>query len=107
MDNHDFDESGIDGTLFQCIDRALSVLGDTAKIALYYRVASESGLKSDELKSRPFTVIRYLQTILGDVGYSFVEKPIIHEIKSTFKLELRDGLTIFEAINVAHEKFFM
>ncbi len=105
MRNGTQSEKGFNGTIFQCIDKALSTLGETAKLALYHQVVSEYGLQPNQLQSRPFELLEYLQKILGQAGYSFIEKLVIREIKTYFNLNPRDGITLSEAISEARTKF--
>ena len=98
-------DKGFNATVFQCIDRALSTLGDSAKLALFHQMETVYGLKATEFRSKPLDVAENLHKILGDVGYSFLEKLMLHEIKSTFKVPLRDGIHLPEAVAEARKKF--
>jgi hypothetical protein len=105
LEDHQLSEKGFNATIFQCMDRALSSLGDTAKLALYHQVATVYGLDPHQLRSRPLDVAQYLHKLLGDAGYAFIERLMIREIKTTFKLSMRDGVALSEAISEARRKF--
>lgn len=96
---------GFNSTIFHCIDTALNALGESSKLALYYQVASKYGLESSEFESRPAELAERLHALLGDVGYSFVEKLIIREVCSTFGLAPKDGMRLSEAISEARKKY--
>jgi hypothetical protein len=83
----------------------MSTLGENAKQALYYQLHSEFGLPSNQFQSRPLEVADGLHKILGDVGYSFVEKIILREIYKSFDLHLRNGTSLPEAVAEARKKF--
>ncbi len=105
MEDRQLSEKGFNATIFECIDRAISTLGDDAKQALYHRMTSVYGLEPKQLRSRPLDVAEYLHEILGDVGYSFFEKLIIKEIKTVFNFSLRDGVSFGEVVAEARRKF--
>jgi len=105
LEDRNLSEKGFNATIFQCIDRALSALGENAKLALFHQIFSEFGLESSQFRSRPLEVANCLHKILGDVGYSFIEKLIIREINATFNLQLRSGTSLTEAVSEAQKKF--
>jgi hypothetical protein len=105
LERHGVSEKGFNGIIFECIDRALSALGEASKQALYYQVTMKSGLKSDELQFKPLEVLKYLRLILGDVGYTFIEKLIVREIRMNFNLTPANVFDLQEVISQARKKF--
>jgi hypothetical protein len=97
-------EASFNESIFQCIDQALSTLGETTKLALYHQAVLEYGLQPGELRSRPFDLLKYLQKILGRAGYGLVEKLVIHEIMTRFNLGLNSSNSLSEAISEARTK---
>lgn len=66
----------------------------------------KAGLDESQLESRPLEVAVYLRGILGDLGYSFVEKLMVHEISVAFDVNLKKGISFEEAVYEARKKFF-
>jgi hypothetical protein len=87
------------------MDRALNTLGENAKLALYYQIGSKLKLDVSQFPSRPLGVAESLHEILGNAGYSFMEKLIIREIKATFNLHLQEGMPLTQVVSHAREKF--
>jgi hypothetical protein len=104
-DHRQISEKGFNGRIFRCIDVALSKLGETSKVALYYQIASKYGLDSAEFGSRPLEVANHLHDLLGDVGFSFIQKLIIREICTSFKLRPMDGVRLSEVVSEARKKY--
>jgi hypothetical protein len=105
LEDRQYSEKGFNATIFQCIDRALNTLGENAKLALHYQIGSKLHLDAKQFPSRPLEVAEGLHTILGDSGYSFMERLIIREIKTTFNLHLKDGMPLSQVVSEAREKF--
>ncbi len=106
MEDPKISEKGFNGTIFQCIDTALSTIGETSKLALYHQIALKNGLSVNELQSRPPKVLQGLEEILGETGYAFIEKLIIREIKDRFGLSVAVGVCLSKVVADAREKFF-
>jgi hypothetical protein len=87
------------------MDRALNTLGENAKLALYYQISSKLNLDPKLFPAKPLAVAEGLHVILGDQGYSFIERLIIREIMKTFKLQVGDGISIAQAVSEARGKF--
>jgi hypothetical protein len=94
----DFSEDGLNRAIFQCVDRALSRLGETSKTALYYQIATRKKIERRQLETRPLEVVEGLRDLLGVSGYAFFEKLIARELKMTFDLNLREGASVKEAV---------
>jgi hypothetical protein len=102
-----FSRKGFNATLFECIDSALSKLGETSKIALYYQIASNKGMDRKTLQSKPLDIVEGLREILGQAGSSFFEDLIVGEIETSFDLALRQGASLTEAVQEARKKFLL
>ena len=83
----------------------MSVFGETAKQALYHQIGSKFRLTHAELQSRPLDTAEYLHRILGDAGYSFIEKLIVREIRISFGITMRNGISLSEAVTEARKNF--
>lgn len=105
MEDYPFSEKGFNATISGCIDRALSTIGESAKAALYYRIATKASVSPSEIQFRPLELTGGMREILGEAGYSFIERLIIREISSSFNLSLRGGICFSEAVSEARKKF--
>ncbi|HYB04606.1 MAG TPA: hypothetical protein VED17_09090 [Nitrososphaerales archaeon] len=105
MEDRQYSEKGFNATIFQCIDRALNTLGENAKLALYYQIGSKLNLDAKQFPTRPLDVAESLHKILGDSGYVFIERLMIREIKVTFDLHLKEGMSFSQVVSHAREKF--
>ena len=105
MEDNSASEKGFNARIFQCIERALSTLGETAKVALIHQIASQYNLRPDEIHARPLEFIEHLHEILGDAGYSFIEKLIKREVKTEFHLTLEEAAPLQQVIAEARKQF--
>jgi hypothetical protein len=105
LEDHELTEKGFNATIFSCIDTALNTLGEASRLALYYQVGSKFHLNSTQFESRPLEVVDCLHKILGDVGYSFIQRLIVREIGRSFKMTLREGISLPEAVFEARKIF--
>ena len=94
-------DKGFDPTLFESIDKVLvATLGKNVVLALYY----QTGIPKNELHQRPLEVIQHLKTMLGEVGFRVIERPIISEIRARF--EISDNVhDMQEAIETAKRNY--
>ena len=74
-------------------------------LALYYQVGSKLNLDAKQFPTRPLEVAEDFHKILGDAGYSFIERLIIREIKATFNLHFKEGTSLAHVVSEAREKF--
>lgn len=82
--------------IFACIEKALESLGDSAASSILFQIENKYHFPRDEFASRPLDFIRYLREFLGASGSAVIEKMVIREIISAFKLNLPPRDTTFE-----------
>jgi hypothetical protein len=98
-------DTGFNGKISSCIDKALDTLGSGVKQSFYYQISQSSRLPRDLLSFKPDEVIESLRQILGPTGSSFIEKLIVREISCEFALEFEDNQPLHSAIESARKKF--
>jgi hypothetical protein len=98
-------DRGFNGRILLCIQRALDSIGDGVRQSLLYQIREKYGAEADTMEGRPLVIFELLESVLGSVGTSLVERLTVREIKRSFGIELRDGVTLDEAINQAKKKF--
>jgi hypothetical protein len=99
-------EESFNGAIFECIDRALDILGESPKVALYHQMTKALHLEFCRLQSNPLEITQYIRKILGESGYLFIERLIVQDIARSFGLKnLRSGSSLEEAILEARKNF--
>jgi hypothetical protein len=99
------DEREFQVQIFGCIDRVFSIFGDSPKILLYHLIAKDCALPKDQFSTKPVELSECLSKILGETGYRFVEGLAIDQIQTTFKIKIKEGSTLPEAIEEARNRF--
>lgn len=68
-----------------CADRGMGSLGEGARHAIYWHMEHSYGLKHEEIARKPQEFIKSLEAMFGP-GASILERLIVREIRSTFKV---------------------
>ncbi len=69
------------------IDRALSVLGENGKRALYFHLENSFGVRRSEIPDKPEIFSQALRTIFGP-GSAILEQSIVRELSESEGLQL-------------------
>jgi hypothetical protein len=99
------EETGFNGRISACIDRALDLLGEGVKRSFYFQISERYKLPVDQFSKRPEEVIDHLREILGPGGSSMVEVLIVKEIREEFSLEPNNKAGLRMTIEDARKKF--
>jgi hypothetical protein len=98
-------EERFDFKIFQCVDLALSTIGETEKGATLTILERRFGLSGRNLALRPEMLEGYLKEILGVSVAAFIIIHIRENISGEFGLKLDDLIPISEVIEQARSKF--
>jgi hypothetical protein len=71
--------------ILACVDRGMSMLGESGKKAVYWQMEKRFGLKHEEIPARPTEFSRTLESLFGS-GAIVIQKLIVSEIVARFKL---------------------
>jgi hypothetical protein len=80
------EEKGFNGTIFDCIEKALNTLGVSVASSVLYQIEKRYQFPREEFASRPIDLVKYLRAFLGASGSAVVERLIVKEIVTTFNL---------------------
>jgi len=95
------DEEDFDFQIFDCVDRALSKLGQAEKDLLLRALATQFSLSGVDIAGNPAKVEECLRELLGESGSEFVLIQILDNISESFKITLKDDCNLAEAIRAA------
>lgn len=99
-------EKGFNGTLFDCIDKAIvSILGKDAVITFYYAIQQRFNFSEKEFAQRPLQMLEDLKAILGEAGYGVLEKAIRSQIEETFNLRESKPLDFASLVELARQNY--
>ncbi len=86
--------------IVSCIDKGLSVLGESGRRALYFHIESKFGVTKDDIPEKPQEFVSALRTLFGE-GATILEVAIAREIRSNiFRLSDRGLIEVAEeAVN--------
>lgn len=91
--------------LVNCIDRALSVFGENIKHRIYWQLTQGMAQYSQSrgILKDPEIFVKVLKDTFG-MGMWAIERQIIREITSSFKLEALEEDDLVSMMNKAHKK---
>lgn len=93
--------------VFQCIDRALSTIGEYEKGQTLTTLERWFGLSGRDLASHPQKLEEYLKEILGVSEAAFVIIHIRENIATEFNFKMSEQTPISEAIDLARSRVTM
>ncbi|HXX88379.1 MAG TPA: hypothetical protein VEH86_08050 [Candidatus Acidoferrum sp.] len=94
--------------LVEAVDDGLSVLGDSAKQAIYYHLEKSFNVKKEEIPSRMTAFTQAIENIFG-VGANFVEilimKKLQEKVDGPFKLNESEKFGFTQYVSEAKRAF--
>ena len=100
----DEDEEDFDFQIFECVDRALSSLGNAEKELVLKALASEYYLSGVDIAANPSKFEQCLTNLLGKAGSEYIFLQILNNICRSFRISLKDDCNLAEAISTARRE---
>jgi len=100
----DDDEEDFDFQIFDCVERALSKLGESEKELVLRALATQFNLSGVDIARNPSEVENCLTKLLGKSGSAFILIHILDNISRSFKIDLIDNCNLAEAIEEARKE---
>ncbi|MBI2183324.1 MAG: hypothetical protein HYU39_00030 [Thaumarchaeota archaeon] len=73
--------------ILQCVDHALSLLGESGRDAVYFYIERSFGLKKHDIPTKPQELIDALDRIFGG-GATVLEQVMLREVKGIANLDV-------------------
>jgi hypothetical protein len=102
----DDDEEDFDFQIFDCVERALSRLGQSEKELVLRALATQFSLSGVDIARNPSELEACFTELLGKSGSAFILIHILDNISRSFKIDLTDNCNFAEAIEEARQEIF-
>ncbi len=90
--------------IFDCIERAMSLIGNAEKELILHQLAVQYQLSGFDIAKNPYALEQCLKESLGAFEAASVLVQTVDNISSSFKVDLKDDCTLGEAIAEARNK---
>jgi hypothetical protein len=97
-------EQDFDFKIFQCVDRALSTIGEGQKGSLLLAFEKEYDFLGRDIAKNPARLEECLKELLGISVSAFVKIHIIENLSESFGLQLGNDVSLEEAVECARAK---
>lgn len=93
--------------LLEAVEEALSILGETARDAIFFFIKEEFNLRREEIPRNPEKFSNALKAIFGDAGCFLLEEQILYRLYARLGLTYHGRLrrSFSECISIAYELF--
>ena len=100
------DEEDFDFQIFDCVERALSTLGQAEKELILRALSTQFNLSGVDFARNPSKLEECFTELLGKSGSEFILIHILDNILRSFKIDLTDNCNLAVAVEEARQEIF-
>jgi hypothetical protein len=101
------EEKGFNGLIFDCIERALEMLGESVASSVLYQIETKYQFPRVEFAARPLDLVEHLRAFFGPTGFVVIEKLIVKEIMRDFGILSAKSYPSLESVMEQARKAFL